>query len=101
MSYRIYNNYQNYIPQAVAIGYDHVKDIAPKVIASGKGIVAEQIIKKAKEKNIPIHKDEDLVKILSIIELDSLIPMQAYSAVAEILFTLYKYNNKLKEKVSK
>jgi flagellar biosynthesis protein len=96
MSYKKYNNYQNYNSQAVALGYNSASDIAPKVLATGKGIVAEQIIQKAKESNIPIHKDEDLIKVLSVLELDSLIPLEAYSAVAEILTSIYRYNDKLK-----
>lgn len=95
MSYSRYNNYQNHNRQAVALGFDP-SDIAPKVLATGKGLIAEQILKTAKEHNIPIHKDEDLIKLLSLLELDSLIPIEAYSAVAEILASLYKLNDKLK-----
>lgn len=99
MKYQKYNSYQNYNKQeAVALGYNHGTDIAPKVLATGKGIIAEQIIAKAKEHNIPIKQDEDLMKILSILELDSVIPLEAYAAVAEILSSLYKYNKELGKK---
>ncbi len=97
MSYKKYNNYQKYNKQeAVALRYEYGVDVAPKIIARGKGIIADKIIQKAKENNIPIQKDEELVKILSILELDSVIPLEAYSAVAEILSTLYKYNKNVK-----
>lgn len=99
MSYKKYNNsYQNYNSQAVALGYIDGIDNAPRVLASGKGLIAEQIIEKAKEHNIPIKKDADLMKILSILEIDSMIPFEAYTAVAEILSSIYKYNDKLKKR---
>ncbi len=97
MSYKNYNNnYQKYNKQeAVALGYEHGVDIAPKVLAVGKGTIAEKIIQKAKEHNIPIKQDKDLVKILSLLEIDQIIPLEAYSAVAEILQAIYKYNKNL------
>ena len=72
------------IKSAVAISYN-LDDEAPKVIASGKGILAEKIIEKAKESNIPLHKDDKLVKTLSKLEIGDMIPPQLYEAVAEIL----------------
>ena len=98
MGYSRYNNYQKYNKQAVALSYDKALDLAPKVVASGKGVIAEQIIKLANERGIPIKEDEDLVKVLSLLEIDSIIPIEAYAAVAEILSSLYEYNDKLKKK---
>lgn len=69
---------------AVALSYDPT-DAAPKVIASGKGFVAERIIQRAMETDIPIHKDEQLAQSLSKLEIGELIPPQLYDVVAEVL----------------
>lgn len=69
---------------AVALSYDP-EDTAPKIIATGKGILADKIIGKAKEADIPIHKDEALADTLSRLELGSNIPPELYEVVAEVL----------------
>jgi len=69
---------------AVAITYDP-KESAPKIIASGKGYLADKIIAKAKEVDIPLHKDEKLAATLSKIEVGNMIPPELYEVVAEIL----------------
>ncbi len=76
-------------PKAVALGYDMGKDQAPKVLAKGEGEIAKQIIKVAKEHGIEIREDANLVEILSALELDEFIPLEAYTAVAEILKYIY------------
>ncbi|SCP95435.1 EscU/YscU/HrcU family type III secretion system export apparatus switch protein [Anaerobium acetethylicum] len=70
--------------QAVALGYDP-DDQAPKIIAAGRGILADKIIEKAREENVPLHKDEKLAKTLGKLEIGDLIPPELYEAVAEIL----------------
>lgn len=69
---------------AVALSYDP-EETAPKIIATGKGQIAERIIERAKETDIPIHKDETLANTLSRLELGSQIPPELYEVVAEIL----------------
>ncbi len=69
---------------AVALSY-HPKDPAPKIIASGKGILADKIIKKATEVDIPIHKDAPLANTLSKLELGDCIPPELYEVVAQVL----------------
>lgn len=69
---------------AIALEYEK-DDIAPKVIASGKGYLAEKIIDKAKEYNVPIHQDAKLAKSLENIELGEYIPRELYQVVAEVL----------------
>jgi flagellar biosynthesis protein len=69
-------------------------DPAPIVSAKGKGYIAEQIIALAREHGIEIRQDADLAKLLSAIEIDSPIPIEAYMAVAEILSYLYRTNQK-------
>jgi flagellar biosynthesis protein len=77
------------LQQAVALTYEH-GEFAPKVLASGKGLVAEQIIAKAKEHQIYIHESKDLVGLLMQVDLDENIPPALYQAVAEILAWLYQ-----------
>jgi flagellar biosynthesis protein len=69
---------------AVALSYDP-DETAPKIIATGKGQLAERIIDRAKEADIPVHKDEALADTLSRLELGSYIPPELYEVVAEIL----------------
>lgn len=69
---------------AVALSYDP-DETAPKIIATGKGQLAERIVDRAKEADIPIHKDEALADTLSRLELGSYIPPELYEIVAEIL----------------
>ena len=70
--------------QAIALEYDP-SDIAPRVIATGQGLIADKIIEKASEENIPIHQDEQLAKTLSKLEVGEAIPPELYEVVAEIL----------------
>ena len=82
------------LKKAVALKYDKSKDKAPKVKASGKGEIAKRIIKIAQENNLPIKKDEDLVELLSKVELDREIPQNLYKAVAEVFSFVYKMTKK-------
>ena len=79
--------------KAVALGYNRDKDNAPKVLASGSGEVAKNIINLAKSHDIPIKEDADLVEILSKVDLNQEVPPNLYKAVAEIFSFLYKMTN--------
>ncbi len=70
--------------QAIALSYDPEQD-APKVVASGKGALADKIIEKAKEADVPVHRDDKLADTLSRLEIGDAIPPELYEAVAEIL----------------
>ena len=70
--------------KAVALAYAKGEQ-APKVIASGKGHIADKIIDVAQEKNVPIHKDERLADSLSQLEIGEYIPPELYEVVAEVL----------------
>lgn len=70
--------------QAIALEYDP-NDAAPKVIASGTGALAEKIIAKAKESDVPVHQDGKLADTLSRLEIGEMIPPELYEVVAEIL----------------
>lgn len=72
------------VKQAIALEYDP-NDEAPRVIASGRGALAERIIEKAKEADVPIHRDDKLADTLSRLEIGDMIPPELYEVVAEIL----------------
>ncbi len=80
--------------KAAALRYDKSKENAPKVIAKGKGQSAKNIIKIAELHNLPIKKDEDLIELLSKVELDKEVPEALYKAVAEVFSFIYKVTNK-------
>lgn len=80
------------ISKAVAVEYTRGEDIAPRVTASGKGAIAEQILAIAFERGIKVRQDAELVEILSLVEVDSPIPLEAFTAVAEILAFVYQAN---------
>ena len=80
--------------RAVAVRYDSAADEAPKVTAKGTGRLAMEMIEMARQHGIPIHKEPNLVQILSMLELDQEIPPQVYHAVAEILSFIYRANNR-------
>ena len=77
------------LKKAVALEYDMDNSSAPKVTAKGKGEQAKNIIKIAEENEIPIKKDEDLVELLSAIDIDKEIPPSMYKAVSEIFAFIY------------
>ena len=79
------SNGKDKIKTAVALGYDPNEDGAPKVIASGKGALAEKIIEQTKENKIPVHEDDKLADTLSRLEIGEMIPPELYEVVAEIL----------------
>ena len=83
---------------AAALKYDTRKDSAPKVVAKGRGTVAEKIIEIAKKNNVPIKNDPGLVQILSKLDIDEQIPTELYKAVAEILAFVYSANNRYRER---
>jgi flagellar biosynthesis protein len=76
--------------KAVALSYESSNNVAPKVVAAGKGEVAAKIIEKAKEHHVPLQKDPSLVELLSQLEINQVIPEQLYSAVAEVLAFVYR-----------
>ena len=80
--------------KAAALRYDKAKQKAPKVVAKGEGKTAAKIIELAYEHNIPIKKDEDLVEMLSQVELDKEVPPQMYKAVAEVFSFIYNVTKK-------
>lgn len=75
-----------YLPKkAVALHYDHEKDAAPRIVASGRGAVADNILSLAKESGVPMHEDRALVETLLAFEIGKEIPAELYQVVAEVL----------------
>ncbi len=74
---------------AIALAYQ-TGDKSPRVVAKGRGLIAQAIIERAKEHGVFVHESEDLVGILMQVELDENIPPQLYQAVAELLAWLYR-----------
>ncbi len=78
---------------AVALAYAP-GDAAPKVVAKGRGLIAEEIIARARAHNIFVHESAELVALLMQVDLDARIPPQLYLAVAELLAWLYRVEQK-------
>ncbi|MFP4312718.1 MAG: EscU/YscU/HrcU family type III secretion system export apparatus switch protein [Alphaproteobacteria bacterium] len=77
---------------AVSLQEQENKRRAPKITAAGRGVIAEKILQLAFENDIKVRKDSDLAEMLAQIELDSPIPTEAFTAVAEILSYVYRAN---------
>ncbi|QDX23894.1 hypothetical protein FP568_23640 [Pandoraea pnomenusa] len=74
---------------AVALAYG-AKDAAPRVVAKGYGLLADTIVRTAREHGLYVHESPELVSLLMQVDLDQRIPAQLYQAVAELLAWLYK-----------
>lgn len=74
---------------AIALAYQ-TGDAAPRVVAKGRGLIAQAIIERAREHGVFVHESEDLVAMLMQVELDENIPPHLYLAVAELLAWLYR-----------
>ena len=81
--------------KAVALRYDAADEPAPRVIAKGAGLTAERIIEVAREHNIHVHNDPDLVNVLSKLDVETVIPEGLYVAVAEVLAFVYRLNERM------
>lgn len=75
---------------AIALRYDVDSDRAPMILASGRGPVADEILRIADENKIPLYEDRELASLLTKLELDTEIPPELYVLVAEVLFFVYK-----------
>jgi len=85
---------------AVAMRYDVEKDKAPLILATGRGAIADEILRIAEENKIPLYENRDLANMLAKLEIDTEIPAQLYVLVAEVLFFVYKLD-KMAEKREK
>lgn len=78
--------------KAVALKYNRSEDVAPKVVAKGRGYIAEKIEDTAREHNIPLYEDKELAQMLEALNLNTEIPEELYTAVAEVLAFIYRLN---------
>lgn len=86
---------------AVALAYNPESDNAPRILATGRGGIAEQILEVARARGIQVREDADLAEVLRVVELGSEIPVAAFAAVAEILIYLYRANGESSGAVTK
>lgn len=77
------------VKSAVALAYSQA-DAAPRVVAKGRGVVAENIISRAREHGVYVHESPEMVSLLMQIDLDQRIPAQLYVVVAELLAWIYR-----------
>jgi flagellar biosynthesis protein len=80
--------------QAIALRYHRQREHAPRVVASGKGKIAEAILQHARDAGIPLVQDPDLTQVLGKIPLGDTIPRELFQAVAEVLAYVYRINHK-------
>ncbi|MBW2056209.1 MAG: EscU/YscU/HrcU family type III secretion system export apparatus switch protein [Deltaproteobacteria bacterium] len=84
------------IREALALDYRPGEGEVPRVVAKGKGVVAERIIGAARKAGVPIREDPALLSLLSTLDLDEEIPPEAYAVVAEILAFVYRVHHRWK-----
>ncbi len=80
--------------KAVALKYKAYEEMAPKVVAKGRGELAKKIIQKAKEFDVPLFQNEELADMLLNIEVGEEVPPKMYEAVIEVFIWLYKLEEK-------
>lgn len=83
--------------QAVALKYDMERDSAPKVVAKGRGHVAENIMAAAQKNSIPVYQNKTLVSMLMALEIDREIPPELYRTIAEVMAYVYRIDKKAKK----
>ncbi len=83
--------------KAIALKWDPYLDEAPSMSAKGSGFLADEIIRLARENNIPIREDRDLVQIFSLLDIGAAIPPEVHTAIAEILAFIYWSNQQYGE----
>lgn len=80
--------------KAIALKYDGKLNQAPKVIAKGKGLVAQKIIELAQANNLPLYEDTSLANILVELQLLEEVPQELYQVVAEVFTFIYSLDKK-------
>lgn len=85
------------VKTAIALQYDPNSDGAPRVVATGKGEIADKILQIAQQNQVPIKQDPILAQALSMVDLDAEIPSELYAVVAEVLGWVYRLRNKTYE----
>ena len=78
--------------KAVALRYDENRDIAPVIVASGLGYMAERIVEVANENGVPVYEDNSLATVLTQLDLGTAIPEELYQAIVDIYAYFLRYN---------
>lgn len=81
---------------AVALSYEKGVDAAPRVVAKGHGLVAQRIVEMAEEHGVVIDTNPELAEALSRVDLDELIPVELYKAVAEVIGYVLRTRERLR-----
>ena len=90
------NDQQHKRKEAIALTYVPGESAGPKVVAKGKGKIAENILAKASAHDIPVHEDPSLVELLGQLDLNEAIPEELYQAVAEVFAFIYRVDKEHK-----
>lgn len=93
MSFFDFRKMRNRRPAAAALTYDPLKPEPPQVIAVGRGPVAEEILRVAREHGIPLHEDPSLVEALAALDVSEYIPRELYAVVAEVLAYVFRVDS--------
>lgn len=76
--------------EAIALSYNPQQHAGPTVVAKGKGLIADSILERAEQHNIPVYEDPNLVQLLGQLDLNESIPEELYQAVAEVFAFIYR-----------
>ena len=87
--------------KAVALRYDMERDKAPKVVAKGRGYVAENIMATAQMNSVPVYQNKTLVNMLMALDIDRELPPELYRAIAEVMAYVYRIDKKTGERRKK
>ena len=87
--------------EAIALTYNQEQSNSPKVVAKGKGKIADNILEQAKLHHVPIYEDRNLVELLGKLDLNESIPEELYQAVAEVFAFIYRVDRSYSTENSK
>ena len=82
--------------RAIALRWDEELSSAPEVVAAGRGEIAKRILDAAAEHGIPVREDPELCELLALLDVGDEIPVELYTAVAELLVYLYRLSGELR-----
>ena len=89
------------VPEAVALRYDKDREDAPRVVAKGRGFVAQQLLAIAKRNAVPVYQNQTVTQLLMAVELDREIPPDLYQAVANVLAFVYRMDGRAADRIGK
>ena len=87
------------VPEAVALRFDKEREDAPRVVAKGRGFVAQQLLAIAKRNAVPVYQNQTVTQLLMAVELDREIPPDLYQAVANVLAFVYRMDGRAADRV--